>query len=268
MKSALMLSKSGFGLNDGKPIIDLERLKPTIQLLLNLQNDNGGWASYEKTRGPKWVEKLNPARVFNDIMIEYPYVECTSATIQGLRKFRETHPTHRGSEIETAINGGKDFIKQEQRPDGSWYGSWGVCFTYATWFGVEGLLAAGEPRGSREISKACEFLVSKQNGDGSWGESFESCVKMEYVQHEEGQIINTAWALLALMAAGFESKSAIEKGVWFLLSRQYSNGDFPQEAISGVFNKNCMESYSAYRNVFPLWALGRYSSQLGSITKV
>lgn len=32
-----------------------------------------------------------------------------------------------------------------QRRDGSWYGSWACCFTYGTWFGVEGLVAAGEP---------------------------------------------------------------------------------------------------------------------------
>lgn len=25
---------------------------------------------------------------------------------------------------------GKRFLKSIQRPDGSWYGSWGVCFTY------------------------------------------------------------------------------------------------------------------------------------------
>lgn len=31
-----------------------------------------------------------------------------------------------------------------QRPDGSWYGSWGVCFTYGAWFGCEALAAVGE----------------------------------------------------------------------------------------------------------------------------
>ena len=42
----------------------------------------------------------------------------------------------------------------EQRPDGSWYGSWGVCFTYGTWFGIEGLIGAGEDMFSPAIKKA------------------------------------------------------------------------------------------------------------------
>jgi squalene cyclase len=50
----------------------------------------------------------------------------------------------------------------------------------------------------------------------------------------------------------------MEAGIDFLLSRQEKNGDFPQEGISGVFNKNCMETYTSYRNVFPLWAIGRW----------
>lgn len=146
-----------------------------------------------------------------------------------------------------------------------WYGCWGVCYTYGTWFGIEGLLNGGElgydANGSGaapEIQKACEFLESIQKKDGSWGEHFESCVQHKYVEHENGQIINTAWALLALMAANYPKKEVIEKGIQFLNSRIEENGDFPQEAISGVFNGNVMETYTSYRNVFPLWALGRY----------
>ena len=43
------------------------------------------------------------------------------------------------------------------------------------------------------------------------------------------------------------------------MSRQLANGDFPQEMISGVFNKSCAISYTSYRNVFPIWTLGRFS---------
>ena len=36
-------------------------------------------------------------------------------------------------------------------------------------------------------------------------------------------------------------------------------GDWPQEGIAGVFNRACGISYTQYRNVFPIWALGRYA---------
>jgi cycloartenol synthase len=39
---------------------------------------------------------------------------------------------------------------------------------------------------------------------------------------------------------------------------QLPSGDWPQQHISGVFNKNCMITYANYRNIFPIWALGRY----------
>lgn len=32
-----------------------------------------------------------------------------------------------------------------------------------------------------------------------------------------------------------------------------------QDNIAGVFNKSCAISYTSYRNVFPIWALGRFS---------
>jgi len=63
-------------------------------------------------------------------------------------------------------------VKNAQRDDGSWFGSWGVCFTYATWFGVESLASCGETfDNSDHIKRACLFLVGKQKPDGGWGES-------------------------------------------------------------------------------------------------
>ncbi len=85
----------------------------------------------------------------------------------------------------------------------------------------------------------------------------------------------------------------IERGIQVLIDRQLPNGDWPQvskdvarspkfiwghtlslslclkkcaglfpcfqENISGVFNKSCAISYTSYRNVFPVWTLGRFS---------
>ena len=71
--------------------------------------------------------------------------------------------------------------------------------------------------------------------------------------------MNTAWALLALMAAKCKDKTAIEKGVAYLRQEQRSNGDWKQEGIAGVFNRACGISYTQYRNIFPIWALARYA---------
>jgi len=50
----------------------------------------------------------------------------------------------------------------------------------------------------------------------------------------------------------------VRRGVDFLIARQSPNGDWAQEDISGIFNRTCSITYTSYRNVFPLWALGAY----------
>lgn len=56
------------------------------------------------------------------------------------------------------------------------YGSWGVCYTYGTWFGITGLVAGGKTyENSYSIRKACDFLLSKQLSSDGWGESYRSC---------------------------------------------------------------------------------------------
>lgn len=137
------------------------------------------------------------------------YVECTSASIQGLALFKKLYPGHRRKEVYNCIRKGADFIESIQRNDGSWwvlwhhesyfievynlsivttlhalflicisnrYGSWGVCFTHATWFAVRGLVCAGRTfENSLAIKKACKFILSKELPSGGWGESYLSC---------------------------------------------------------------------------------------------
>ena len=53
------------------------------------------------------------------------------------------------------------------------------------------------------MKKACDWLVKHRLSDGGWGENFESCEQKEYVAAEKSQIVNTAWALLGLMAVRY-----------------------------------------------------------------
>ncbi len=257
LKTAIQIHHTDFAI---EPKITAERLKQAADRVLGFQNANGGWASYELTRGGKWIELLNPSEIFGNIMIDYPYTECTSACVQGLAKFNSAYPDYKKQEIERAIKKGRDFILKQQRVDGSWYGSWAVCFTYGTWFAIEALITnEGDfNEADKAVSKACAFLISKQNDDGSWGEKFDACLTKQYENNESGQVTNTAWAVLALMKAGNSKTDAVKRGIEFLLSQQTKNGDFPQQSISGVFNHSCGITYTAYRNVFPAWALARY----------
>ncbi|CAN0429780.1 unnamed protein product, partial [Laminaria digitata] len=112
------------------PSIGAQRLFDAVNILLSYQNRDGGWATYENTRGFRWYECLNPSETFGDIMIDYSYAECSCSAMTALNAFSKIYPDHRTAEIKRSMDNGRRFIRSIQRPDGSWYGSWGVCFTY------------------------------------------------------------------------------------------------------------------------------------------
>lgn len=237
------------------------RLEAAVDLILSWQNEDGGWATYELTRGPAWLELLNTSDCFRDIMIDYSYVECTSACMQALAAYGERFPETR-QRLRSAIERGRDFILSKQRPDGSWEGSWGVCFTYGTWFGIEGLRAAGMSVDAEPLRRAAAFLRTHQREDGSWGESVRSCQVRYYVPTDEGQVVMTSWALLGLIALEEADSEAVARGLQFLRRRQLPDGSFPPERIAGVFNKTCGIHYDNYLKIFPLWALAEAEAVL------
>jgi lanosterol synthase len=232
-------------------------LERAADFILARQNPDGGFGSYERRRGPRILERLNPTEMYANCMTERSYTECTASSVAALARFDRAVPTSSSEALRSGVERGVSFLRGRQRADGSYSGAWGVNFTYAIFHVVEALRAAGIPAADATIVRASDWLVSKQKADGGWGEHWTSCRLDRYVEHPESQAIMTAWALLALMRSDRMEHPAVRRGLAFLRSLQEGGGAWPRQSQAGVFFAVALLDYRMYQDIFPVWALAR-----------
>ncbi|HAX78871.1 MAG TPA: squalene--hopene cyclase, partial [Cyanobacteria bacterium UBA11372] len=161
------------------------------------------------------------------------------------------------------------YLAKEQEPEGCWFGRWGVNYIYGT-SGVLAALALVAPKSHRQnIERGAAWLVSCQNKDGGWGETCRSYNDPSLKGKGESTASQTAWALIGLLAAGEATgnyaKAAIERGVNYLVETQRADGTWDENYFTGTgFPCHFYLKYHLYFQHFPLTALGRYQSLLGS----
>jgi squalene-hopene/tetraprenyl-beta-curcumene cyclase len=152
----------------------------------------------------------------------------------------------------------RDWLLRAQEPDGSWFGRWGINYVYGTGAAVPALVRAGIATDHASIRRAVRWLETHQNTDGGWGEDPRSYEDAAFRGRGASTPSQTAWALLALLAAG-ERGSALERGVAWLVQAQREDGDWDEPQFTGTgFPGDFYIRYHLYRLHFPVMALGRY----------
>jgi lanosterol synthase len=235
---------------------DVTALGDAVRFMLRGQNRDGGFGTYEAQRSLVGLEWLNPAEMFGDSMTEHSYVECTASCIAALAACGERFPQLIGEAEAKAVSRADAWLRGAQTAEGSWRGQWGVQFIYGTFFGIRGLRAAGARPEDSAVRSACHWLLDRQREDGGWGEHYRGCYTGQYVEHNQSQIIQTAWALIALLEARDTDWSAITRGARFLMDMQQADGSWPRQDMAGIFFSTALLDYTLYRQYFPLHALG------------
>lgn len=247
---------------------DINKLNNAVDVLLSLQNvgsfEFGSFSTYEKIKATPLLELINPAEVFGNIMVEYPYVECTDSSVLGLAYFNK-YSNYRSDDVKLAIKRATNYIIESQTIDGAWYGCWGICFTYAGMFALESLAEIGLSYSNNEtVRKGCDFLIKRQLPDGGWGESMKSSETHTYVTTLNSLVVQTAWVLIGLLLAGYPDKKALRKAVDLIIKRQKDTGEWEFEQVEGVFNHSCAIEYPNYKFLFTIKALGLYTQKYGN----
>jgi squalene-hopene/tetraprenyl-beta-curcumene cyclase len=229
-----------------------EAIARGTEWLIGLQSRNGGWAAFDADNLEYYLNNIPFAD--HGALLDPPTDDVTARCVSMLAQLGHT--------IETSepLRRGVEYLRKSQLPDGSWFGRWGINYIYGTWSVLCALNAAGVPHDDPVIAKAADWLIRIQNEDGGWGEDGTS-YKLDYKGHEKYETVasQTAWATLALMAAGKVDHPATQRGIQNLIATQAKDGFWAEPNYTGGgFPRVFYLRYHGYSKFFPLWALARY----------
>jgi squalene-hopene/tetraprenyl-beta-curcumene cyclase len=226
-----------------------EPIARAAEWLAGLTSKNGGWAAFDADNTYYYLNYIPFAD--HGALLDPPTADV-SARCVGLFGQIDGY--------DQALAGGIDYLRREQEADGSWFGRWGTNYIYGTWSALIALNVSGVDKADPMIRRAVSWLLSKQRNDGGWGEDGRSYwPDQPRGENPTSTPSQTAWALLALMAAGESKHPAVARGVSFLLTTQKSHGLWDEDEFTAVgFPRVFYLRYHGYRAYFPLWALARY----------
>jgi squalene-hopene/tetraprenyl-beta-curcumene cyclase len=227
-----------------------------------MQSRDGGWAAFDVDNLEYYLNNIP----FSDhgALLDPPTEDVTARCVSMLAQLGERPANNK--QVAAAV----EYLRRTQHPEGSWYGRWGMNYIYGTWSVLSALNVAGIDHQDPTIRKAVDWLVSVQNQDGGWGEDAVS-YRLDYTGMERAPTTasQTAWALLALMAAGEAGNPAVARGIEYLIATQTEKGLWDEQRYTATgFPRVFYLRYHGYPKFFPLWALARYRNLKNTNSRV
>jgi squalene-hopene/tetraprenyl-beta-curcumene cyclase len=221
-----------------------------VDWIMGMQSANGGWAAFDADNTAFHLNHIPFAD--HGALLDPPTADVSARCLSMLGQlgFRSGHPV-----VARAL----DYLRGEQETDGSWFGRWGTNYVYGTWSVLSALNAVGQDMHAAWVRKAVDWLISRQDAAGGWGENGTTYWKEGRTVSESGTPSQTAWALLGLMAAGEVGHPAVRRGIDFLLRHPRDAERWHEDCYTAVgFPRVFYLRYHGYARYFPLWALARY----------
>jgi squalene-hopene/tetraprenyl-beta-curcumene cyclase len=231
-----------------------ESVQRAIDWILSMQCKNGGWASFDKD---------NDRMVFQHIPFADHNAMLDPATVDITGRILEMLAAYGYDQNHVAVRKALKFIREQQEPDGSWFGRWGVNYIYGTMLVLRGLEAIGVDHHEPYVQQAAEWIRMFQNPDGGWGETCGSYDDPASKGVGPSTPSQTAWAVMGLLAASDTRSESVARGVAYLLRSQNKDGSWDETEYTGTgFPRVFYLMYHMYRQYFPLIALTTYKKAM------
>jgi squalene-hopene/tetraprenyl-beta-curcumene cyclase len=220
--------------------------------ILGMQSSDGGFAAFDVDNNHDFLNNIP----FSDhgALLDPPTEDVTARCVSMLAQLGDT--VQSSKPLADAV----EYLRRTQLAEGSWYGRWGLNYIYGTWSVLCALNMVGVSHQDPAMRKAVAWLYSIQNEDGGWGEDAVS-YRLDYQGFEAAPSTSSqsAWALLALMAAGEADNPAVERGMRYLMATQNEKGLWDEARYTATgFPRVFYLRYHGYSKFFPLWALARF----------
>jgi squalene-hopene/tetraprenyl-beta-curcumene cyclase len=228
-----------------------ENIQRGLDWLAGMQSEDGGFAAFDVDNTYYYLNKIPFAD--HGALLDPPTSDVTGRVVAVMARIGRPQDN---AVLERAIA----YLRAEQEPDGSWFGRWGTNYIYGTWSVLTALAWARVGADDPAVRRGVEWLKSRQNADGGWGESNDTYARgASRTQRFHSTPYHTAWAMLALQASGEAGSEQVMQAADYLLRTQQPDGLWSDPSFTAPgFPRVFYLRYHGYSAFFPLWALSSY----------